>query len=410
MKTEESQPPEAGPEPVAKSAPPLYLRAPGPMAIRLRKPVIQGIVAGGVILLSGALVWAFFIQPELRTADRARKAEAGQLPPRGPVRPTEAVTDQPATYDRLPPPRQALSPTEVPTDVHVDEAGQIPVVPVRTRHPPPEPSMIGSWDPERWPRRDSRLGPLRSDEDTQALAIRSRIVFEAPESPRSDSPAPVEAPVRQRSARDLTLAAQPPLDRSGLLASQSPYELKAGTLIPAALLTAMDTSRSGPVVAVVTQNIFDTVTGTHLLVPQGSRLIGTSGGDTAYGENRAFVAWERLILPNGKSLRLAGEPAVDAQGAVGLRGQVDRRIGSLLVGTLFAGAITTLGQAAREERSASETSLLRDAGDAAAIEASRVAGRLVDRELQVRPSIRLKAGSRLAVLTTRDLVLESYAP
>jgi type IV secretion system protein VirB10 len=193
------------------------------------------------------------------------------------------------------------------------------------------------------------------------------------------------------------------------VAPLSPFELKAGAIVPAALLTAVDTARAGPVIATVTQNVYDSVTGRHLLLPQGTRLIGTSEGESAYGDRRAFLTWERLILPNGKSLILASEPGVDAQGAVGVRGQVDRRLWPLLVGTLFAGAITTLGQIARDDDGGSG-GLLGDAGDAAAIEGAQVGGRLVDRELEVRPSIRLRAGSPVRVMITRDLILEPYRP
>ncbi len=193
------------------------------------------------------------------------------------------------------------------------------------------------------------------------------------------------------------------------MAPLSPFELKAGAIVPAALLTAVDTSRAGPVIATVTQNVYDSVTGRHLLLPQGTRLVGSSEGESAYGDRRAFLTWERLILPNGKSLILTGEPGVDAQGAVGVRGQVDRRLWPLLVGTLFAGAITTLGQIARDDDGGSG-GLLGDAGDAAAIEGARVGGRLVDRELEVRPSIRLRAGAPVRVMITRDLILEPYRP
>jgi type IV secretory pathway VirB10-like protein len=193
-----------------------------------------------------------------------------------------------------------------------------------------------------------------------------------------------------------------------LVAPLSPFELKAGAIVPAALLTAVDTARAGPVIATVTQNVYDSVSGRHLLLPQGTRLIGKSEGESSYGDRRAFLTWERLILPNGKSLILTSEAGVDAQGAIGVRGQVDRRLFPLLIGTLFAGAITTLGQVARD--GGDSGGLLGDAGDAAAIEGAQVGGRLVDRELEVRPSIRLRAGAPVRVMITRDLILEPYRP
>ncbi|MGV9010597.1 TrbI/VirB10 family protein, partial [Brevundimonas sp.] len=154
----------------------------------------------------------------------------------------------------------------------------------------------------------------------------------------------------------------------------------------------------------------DTVSGRYLLVPQGTRLIGRAGGDSAYGDRRAFLTWERMILPNGKSLLLGEEAGVDAQGAIGVRGEVDRRLLPLLVATAFSGAITTLGQIARDDGDSRSSGLLGDAGDAAAIEGARIGGRLVDRELEVRPSIRLRPGAAVRVLMTRDLVLEPYRP
>jgi type IV secretion system protein VirB10 len=199
-------------------------------------------------------------------------------------------------------------------------------------------------------------------------------------------------------------------NENALVAPASPFELKAGAVVPAALLTGVDTARAGPVVAMVTQNVFDTVSGRHLLIPQGARLIGRHEGESAYGDRRAFLVWDRLILPNGKSLILDGEPGVDAQGAIGVRGQVDRRLFPLLVGTLFAGAITTLGQVARDDAGRGSGGWLGDAGDAAAIEGAQVGGRLVDRELEVRPSIRLRQGAPVRVMITRDLILEPYRP
>ncbi|MFN7609428.1 MAG: TrbI/VirB10 family protein, partial [bacterium] len=97
---------------------------------------------------------------------------------------------------------------------------------------------------------------------------------------------------------------------------------------------------------------------------------------------------------------------VDGKGAGGVAGRVDRRIPQLLTATLFAGAITTLGEAARKDGNNKDTSLLGDAGDAAAIEAARVGGRMVDRELEVKPTIRVRQGTRVQVLLTRDLILE----
>lgn len=381
------------PEPVPTAPPPkqpapgLDARAARPQAVRLRKSVVQMLVIGGAVLVSGSLAWAFVVQPEMRDAARIRKAEDREDSARGSVRPTEAVTDQPATYDRLPEPRGVGSePATATTDA---PAGAV------RREVAYAPSYRAAS-----PVRPAGASPRQ-------LAVQSGLFF-AQAAPGQSASATWSTPTQERTAR-----ADPDLGAiySGhsLVAPLSPFELKAGAIVPAALLTAVDTSRAGPVVASVTQNVYDSISGRHLLLPQGTRLIGTSEGESAYGDRRAFLTWERLILPNGKSLLLTSEAGVDALGAVGVRGQVDRRLFPLLVGTLFAGAITTLGQVARDGERGSG-GLLGDAGDAAAIEGSQVGGRLVDRELGVRPSIRLRAGAPVRVMITKDLILEPYRP
>lgn len=383
--TADIPPPQPTPvEPPPKEPPPgLSARAPRPSAVRLRKSVVQTIVMGGVVLLSGSLAWAFVVQPELRDGARARAAEARQDEARGVVRPAEAVTDQPATYDRLPDPRIGGPPEEIePATGSVQPNGGA----VRPAYPESRPAAP----------RAVRPGDL---------AAGSALFFDM----TGHGTAPATPPVPAARAAPTTADYGATYNGHVLTAPLSPYELKAGAVIPAALLTGVDTARAGPVVASVTQNVYDTVSGRHLVVPQGSRLIGRHEGDSAYGDRRAFLTWDRLILPNGKSLVLTGEPGVDAQGAVGVRGAVDRRLLPLLVGTLFAGAITTLGQIARDDAGPSG-GLLGDAGDAAAIEGARVGGRLIDRELEVRPSIRLRPGAPVRVMITRDLILEPYQP
>lgn len=361
-----------------KSPPPdLLMRAPPPPATRLRKSVVRIVVMGGVVLISGSLAWAFVIQPELRADARARAADAREEDSRGTVRPAEAVTDQPATYDRLPEPRTAGT---GPDAQDAPPSGPAPA-PVRASAPPVRPATGAS---------------------PRYLAARSGLFFEdARQAPDRSG----EAPRPRVGGGQDDLGAL--YNGHTLTAPLSPYELKAGAIIPAVLLTGVDTERAGPVVATVTQNVFDTVSGRHLVLPQGTRLIGRHEGDSAWGDRRAFLVWDRLILPNGKSLLLGEEPGVDARGAVGVRGQVDRRLMPLVVGTLFAGAITTLGQSARD-RDGGSGSWLGNAGDAAAIEGAQVGGRLIDRELQVRPSIRLHPGAPVSVMITRDLILEPY--
>ena len=371
--------------PPKEPAPGLSLRAPRPPVIRLRKSVVQAVVMGGVVLVSGSLAWAFVVQPEFRAGAQARAAEKKPELGRGVVRPTEIVTRQPSSYDRLPEPRSGFAPEATEPSAL---ATPVTAYPAQTYRPQPTPRSMAVTGADQ--------------------AARSGLFFDAAVGGRAAAEPTAQA---SSTAREGVAAAGrhgEAYNPHALVAPLSPFELKAGAVVPAALLTGVDTARAGPVVAMVTQNVFDTVSGRHLLIPQGTRLIGRHEGESAYGDRRAFLVWERLILPNGKSLILDGEPGVDAQGAIGVRGQVDRRLFPLLIGTLFAGAITTLGQVARDDAGEGSGGWLGDAGDAAAIEGAQVGGRLVDRELEVRPSIRLRPGAPVRVMITRDLILELY--
>jgi len=368
-----------GPEAPKPKAPipRLDARAPRPPVVRLRRGVVVGVGMAGAGLVAGALAWAFVIQPDLRARAQAARLDAQATEAHGAVRPSERVTDGPASYadlDRLPEPRGL---------------GR-----VRQGDPPARPDAATPPPRTASAPRAVRAG-LGGEARSSGLFFAASTEGTAPSAVQSDDPA----------RQDLATV----YNGHALVAPLSPFEVKAGTVVAAALLTAVDTSRAGPVTATVAENVFDTVTGRFLLIPQGARLIGRHEGESQHGDRRAFIVWERLILPNGKSLILPKEPGVDGQGAVGVPGTVDRRLGALAIASLFAGAITTLGQAARDQDDRSG-GLLGDAGDAAAIEAAQVGGRLLDRELDVRPQIRLRPGVRVQVFLTRDLILEPYRP
>jgi type IV secretion system protein TrbI len=381
--------------------------APKP-AQQINKKSVRMVFMISAGMLSLAFVYAFVVSPAVRAEARAKHAEQNQRTPPGSVRPADLLSDGPASYADL-----TKAPEELPEEA----------LPADT--PPPERISAGSAHAPRVMVQRAPREPRRSSPHAP------RVVQQVPASPREPR-GPSELEKAQRSglffdggasAQTAALAQPVPAptgpariqrredyeavygDRA-VLAPLSPYELKAGTVIPAALLTAVDTEREGRVLASVTENVFDTVTGSYLLIRQGARLIGRFDGEQTYGERRAFLTWERLLFPDGRSITLNREPGIDSQGAGGVQGRVDRRIPQLLTATLFAGAITTLGEVARRDGEDRDSSIIGDISDAAAAEAARVGGRMIDRELDVKPTIRVRQGTRVQVLLTRDLILE----
>src|SRR6185312_7635155 len=99
-----------------------------------------------------------------------------------------------------------------------------------------------------------------------------------------------------------------------LVQSPSPYTLAAGSVISASLITGIRSDVPGLVTAQVTENTYDSATGRILLIPQGARLIGNYDSVVAFGQKRALVVWQRIIMPDGSSVRLDNEPAADPSG------------------------------------------------------------------------------------------------
>ncbi len=126
------------------------------------------------------------------------------------------------------------------------------------------------------------------------------------------------------------------LNTSTLAPPASPYLLAAGSIIPASLITGLNSDLPGLVTAQITQNVFDSVSGQILLIPQGARLVGKYDSVVTYGQRRALVIWQRLMLPDGSSLRLDNFPATDAAGYAGLADKVDFHSWSLLKGVAIA--------------------------------------------------------------------------
>ena len=226
---------------------------------------------------------------------------------------------------------------------------------------------------------------------------------------RAEAPAPLFFERRREEAGVTASTARPKEEArpagGGYRPPASPYELQAGTVIPAALVTAVNSDLPGRVIAQVTAPVYDSVTGRHLLIPQGARLIGTYESEVLYGDTRVFLGWDRIIMPNGWSLDLGGMAATDPGGAAGVSDKTDNHLGRL-GGAIALSAVLSI--VANEAESDEEQGFGRSLGDAAAQEAARTGGRIVDRELNVRPTLRVRPGAPVRVLVTHDLTLSTY--
>lgn len=183
----------------------------------------------------------------------------------------------------------------------------------------------------------------------------------------------------------------------------SPYQVMAGTVISASLLTGVNSDLPGQVIAQVTEPVYDTVTGEHLLIPQGSRVIGRYDSVIAYGQSRALIVWNRIIMPDGLSIQIDNLPATDLQGYAGLSDRVDHHTLRLF----SAAALSSLISVGAELSEDDDEQVARALRDAVQDGASRVGEEVVRRQLAVQPTITIRPGWRLRILVQRDLVLDN---
>lgn len=179
--------------------------------------------------------------------------------------------------------------------------------------------------------------------------------------------------------------------------------LQAHTVIPAALQTAVSSDLPGPVAAQVTRNVYDSLTGREVLIPQGSKLLGTYEARVAFGQRRVLLAWDRLLLPDGRSLQLDRLVAGDAAGRAGLSDRIDAHWGE----TTKAALLSTLLGVGAELGSDSEGEVTQAIREGLQGSINQTGEQLVRRQLDVQPTLSLRAGLPLSILVTRDIVFDT---
>lgn len=184
----------------------------------------------------------------------------------------------------------------------------------------------------------------------------------------------------------------------------SPYEVMAGTLISASLITGLDSDLPGLVVAQVTQHVYDSVTGQTLLIPQGSRLIGTYDSVVAFGQSRALVVWQRIIMPDGSSIQIDNLPATDPQGYSGLEDDVDYHTWALLKGVALSTLLGVSTQLSINGRSDLVNAIRLSTEDSV----NQAGQQLTQKNLNIQPTIKVRPGWPLRVIVHKDLVLRPY--
>lgn len=375
------------------------LRADHPRVTRLSRKVLAGGTAVALILVGGAVVWAL-------QNNRSRGPAPDELYSTDHHNVADGLAGLPRDYAGVPRQVPSLGPP-LPGDL-----GR----PILAAQGQPPTTTTTGFDQEQ----------QRRDQETEAARV-SRVF--ASTNVRETTPATAQASGVDRAApssmpgtddgfaqngQDRKLAFfNASVDRrttspDRVAKPASPYVVQAGTVIPGALITGIRSDLPGQITAQVTENVFDTPSGRLLLIPQGARLIGTYDSQIAFGQSRVLLVWTRLIMPNGRSIVLERQPGADAAGYSGLEDEVDNHWGELFK----AAALSTLLAVGSELGAGSDTgnngdiiqALRRGSSDSL----NQTGQKIVQRNLNIQPTLTIRPGFPVRVIVNRDLVLEPY--
>lgn len=389
-------PAEAEVAPIAPASPDAFrLAGETPRVMRLSRKTLAVIGGAGGLAIAASLLWA------LRSPAPAERQELYEASNN--ARP-DAVTGAPADYGAVP----KLGPP-LPGDlgrpiVAAQGSGEtIPVPPIGAEGGNPA-------DPRQAAAEQARQRAMQERESAQTsrLFLAGGTTSDAATDVAPGETSAPEQVVESRTTNEgrrqfLASGSKRPLESGErLIAPSSALIVQAGTVIPAALITGIRSDLPGQISAQVTQNIYDSPTGRILLIPQGSRLIGEYDSEIAAGQSRVLLAWDRLILPGGRSIRLERQPGADAAGMSGLEDRVNNHWGRMLKAAL----VSTLLGVGSELSVGGDDELAQALRYGMQDSTSQAGRRIVERELAVRPTLTIRPGFALRVIVTRDLILE----
>jgi type IV secretory pathway VirB10-like protein len=381
----------------------LAIRTRPARAIRFRRGVIVAIAALGSISLM-AVAWVA-LKPRVfgSIAERQELSEPSNRPS------TDSLNGLPSTYGDVP----KLGPP-LPGDL-----GR-PILERQRQMAAESGSTVNAAGQSAAQERERRLAELKAARESGVLVqgptastptptpTAEATAIPAPTSTGTASPAldPDRDPNAQ--GRKAQFVGTP--DRSGdvnthtLAAAPSPYLLSAGSVISASLITGLRSDLPGLVTAQVTSPVFDSPTGRILLIPQGARLIGSYDSVVAFGQKRALVIWQRIMLPNGSSLRIDNVPATDASGYAGLQDKVDFHTWALLKGV----AVATLLGVGSQITVTGDSDLVQAIRESTQQNVSRAGDQLTSRNLNIQPTITIRPGATVRLVVHKDLILAPW--
>jgi type IV secretion system protein VirB10 len=191
-------------------------------------------------------------------------------------------------------------------------------------------------------------------------------------------------------------------------APRTAYELRAGSVIPATMISGIKSELPGQITAQVSQDVFDTPTGRHRLIPQGSKLVGRYNHNVVMGQSRVLVAWQRIVFPDGKALDIGSMGGADSAGYAGFEDQVDRHYvrlfgSAILMSGIAAGLTSSRVSPDNDPYGSSNAAAL---SQNMAQQVGDVASKMIEKNLDIAPTLKIRPGYRFNVTAVKDLTFD----
>lgn len=380
----------------AEKRPPIATRAAAPTPRRLSRKALATLAGVSALGVAAALGYSLTASHRTQAPQETVSVER---------RNTDALADAPKDYGDL------AHSTSAGIGAPPATAGPVTTPPLAGTTPASPSPVNNEASAEQQRRRQQRESARASklfagtSEGARSPAV-SAEPPNPPDQPATGEPAQAaNADPQDRKAAFVAGGTREPTVNSGRLTPPAGrYVVSAGSTIAAALITGLSSDLPGQVVAQVTEDVFDTVTGHTRLIPQGTRLIGVYDARVSYGQSRALIVWTRLIFPDGRSLDLDRMMGTDAAGQSGLSDRVDNHTGKLLT----AGLLSTLfgvGANAATTGGGDNADIAFAIRESAGRSVESAGDKIVSRQLDVQPTITVQPGARVRVLVSRDLVL-----
>lgn len=389
-------------EPAAPRSDPqaFQLRRDPPRVMRLSRKTLAVVGVAAGLGIGGSLIYALK-PPGDRQAEELYNTENRST--------AETITSGPRDYAQAP----RLGPP-LPGDlggpiVSAQQRGEnVPVPPVGAQPGQPDPRAQAAEaarqraQQERDAARMSGVFLGGSSADGGGTAAAPTLALPDPAAQQPQQAAAAQSDQAAKRAFMAQASNQRTVSVERLVAPASPYIVQAGAVIPAALITGIWSDLPGQITAQVTANVYDSPMGHILLIPQGARLIGEYDSEVTAGQTRVLLAWDRLIMPDGRSIVLERQPGADAAGFAGLQDRVNQHWGNFLK----AAAVSTLLGVGAELGADSEDDLTRALRRGSQDTINQTGQQIVRRQINVQPTLTIRPGHPLRVVITRDLVLE----